>query len=97
MFVKNEVEGFDWLESNCWSGAIDTLNVISTEGKEDEFMDFLESEFEFGIGLPTMTELNDFIWFEDEYIFEALGINNDDFWDDYDEEEEGDEENEDNA
>lgn len=96
MFVKNEVEGFSWLESNCWSGAIDTLNVISTEGKEDEFMDFLESEFEF-YEAPTMTELNDFIWFEDEYIFEALGINNDDFWDDYDEEEEGDEEDEDNA
>ena len=36
MFVKNEVEDFGWLESNCWSGAIDTLNVISTEGKEDE-------------------------------------------------------------
>lgn len=98
MFVKNEVEDFGWLESNCWSGAIDTLNVISTEGKEDEFIDFLEDVFYNEI--PTMTELNDFIWFEDEYIFEELGINNDDFWDDYDEEdeeEEGDEEDEDNA
>ena len=92
MFVKNEVEDFGWLESNCWSGAIDTLNVISTEGKEDEFMDFLEDVFY--NESPTMTELNDFIWFEDEYIFEALGINNDDFWDDYDEEEEEEEEDE---
>lgn len=92
MFVKNEVEGFSWLESNCWCGAIDTLNVISTEGKEDEFMDFLKEVFY--NRSPTMTELNDFIWFEDEYIFEALRINNDDFWDDYDEEDEEEEEGE---
>lgn len=30
---------------------------------------------EFWNEIPTMTEVNDFLWFEDEYIFETLGIN----------------------
>ncbi len=98
MFVKNEIYDFSSLEYNCWSGAIDTLNRIREAEKEDEFMDYLEDIF--CDEIPTMTELNDFICFEDEMIFEDLGIYEDedeeeDDWED--EEEEGNEENEDNA
>lgn len=99
MFVKNEIYDFGSLEFNCWSGAIDTLNRIRKAEKEEEFIDYLEDIFYNEI--PTMTELNDFIWFEDEMIFEDLGISDEDDEEDEDdwedEEEEGDEEDEDNA
>jgi hypothetical protein len=32
--------------------------------------------------MPTMTELNDFIRFEDEYIFDEIGLNIDETGDD---------------
>lgn len=99
MFVKNEIYDFSSLEYNCWSGAIDTLNRIREAEKEDEFMDYLEDVF--CDEIPTMTELNDFIWFEDEMIYEDLGISDEDDEEDEDdwedEDEEGDEEDEDNA
>lgn len=98
MFVKTEVEGFYWLKENCWSGAIDTLNTIEEHNKEDELMDYLEDIwFDSSFEIPTLTELNDFLWFDDETIFEDLGINEDDDedededWED-DEDEEDDEE-----
>ena len=64
---------FDGLMYHCWSGAIDTLKEIKMHGKEDEFMDYLWATF-IDEEAVDMTELNDFIWFEDEIIFEDLGI-----------------------
>lgn len=97
MFVKTEVDGFGWLENNCWSGAIDTLNKIREWNMEDQFMDYLEDMFYLGEDIPTLTELNDFLWFDDEMIFSDLGITDeeeeDDFWEE-DEEEEGEEDDE---
>ena len=97
MFVKNEIDDFYSLEYNCWSGAIDTLDRIKEAGKEEEFMDYLEDIF--CNEIPTMTELNDFIWFEDEMIYEDLGIEEEDEDEDEEDdwEEEGEEEDEDNA
>ena len=70
MYVKMEVENFWWLENNCWSGALDRLKEIKENGLEDEFMDFLQIMFFYSEEeIPTMTELNDFIWFDcDEWI-----------------------------
>lgn len=70
-----EAFGFSDLENRCWSGAIDTLNTVCNNDKEDELMDLLEMTFEYDV--PTLTEVNDFLWFEDEYIFEQLGISTD--------------------
>ena len=61
------------LQETCWSGAVDTLNTISKHDKEDEFMQYLEEMV--SVDIPTETEVNDFIWFEDDAIFEALDIN----------------------
>ena len=72
MEIKREC-GFNELQEMCWSGAVDTLNTISKHDKEDEFMQYLEEVFYDDI--PTETEVNDFIWFEDDAIFEALDIN----------------------
>lgn len=73
MYIKMEVESFWWLENNCWSGALERLKEIKENGLEDEFMDFLQIMFFYSYSaeeeIPTMTELNDFIWFNcDEWI-----------------------------
>lgn len=71
MYIKNDMD-FNDLMDNCWSGAIDTLNRINELNKENELMAHLEEQWL--DETPTMTEVNDYLWFEDEAIFEALGI-----------------------
>lgn len=70
MYIKVDY-GFRELKNNSWSGAVTTLEKIEEAGKEEELMNFLEEEF---VETPTDTEVNDLLWFEDEYIFEQLGI-----------------------
>ena len=75
--VKRELDFYD-LEKECWSGAEDTLKTVREHNMEDELMNFLESYFgEFG-ETPTMTEVNDLLWFEDEWIFEQIGLEEED-------------------
>ena len=69
--VKQEMS-FEDLKRNCWSGALNTLSTIEEEGKEEELMNYLEDLFY--DSTPTMTELNDCLWFDDESIYDALGI-----------------------
>lgn len=73
MYVKKEID-FKDLKDICWSGAIDTLEEIENVGKEEELIELLESTFE--DKTPTETEINDFLWFDDEYIYEQLDIKN---------------------
>lgn len=72
MEIRKEINGFYELEEMCWSGAEDTLNDIVEANKEDEFMNFLEMVF--CDDVPTDTNLNDFIWFERDYIYENIGL-----------------------
>ena len=72
MEIKKEYNSFYEIEEMVWSGAIDTLNSIIEADKEDEFMQLLESVF-YG-DTPTDTEVNDFIWFETDFIFGNLGL-----------------------
>ncbi len=74
MYIKQEMD-FNDLMNNCWGGAIDTLNTINEWNKENELMNHLKDVFDsYFDNIPTMTEVNDYLWFEDEAIFEALGI-----------------------
>ena len=73
MVVKCEYTFHDLYDSS-WSGAINTLNTIVENDKEDELMDFLEEIFD----EVTDVQLNDFLWFDSDYIFEHLGIENED-------------------
>jgi hypothetical protein len=57
-----------------WSGAKDTYNRIAEIGLEDELWQLIEEVFE---GEATDTEINDFVWFEDDAISEHFGF---DFW-----------------
>ena len=70
MYVKNDLD-FNDLENECWE-CDSVLDAISENNKEEEFMDLLEEQF--GGDIPTMTEVNDFIRFEDDFIFDALEI-----------------------
>lgn len=55
----------------AWSGAIYTKDKIIEEGKEDEFEALIEELYPDGID---ETGLNDLLWFEDNWIYETLGI-----------------------
>ena len=73
MIIKEDYSFTD-LQNACWSGAEETLKVIEENGKEDAFMDLLEQEFY----EPTLTEVNDFLRFDDDYIYDILGIKEED-------------------
>ena len=72
MEIRKEINGFYELADMVWSGAADTIVDIQNANKEDEFMDFLEMVF--CDEVPTDTEVNDFIWFERNYIYENIGL-----------------------
>ena len=74
MEIRKEINGFYELADMVWSGAIDTLEDIQNANKENEFMDFLEMVFMNREEPLTDTEVNDFIWFEREYIYENIGL-----------------------
>lgn len=83
MEIKQDYD-FGDLQENCWSGAIDTLNTIEEHDMEEDLMNLLEEIF---LGIPTITEVNDFLRFKDDFIFDTLGINEEE----EEEEEEGEE------
>ena len=56
---------------NAWSGAVETKETIINEGKAEQFDNLIEELYPDGL---TETTLNDLLWFEDEWIFEMLGI-----------------------
>lgn len=72
MEIRKEINGFNELADMVWSGAMDTIADIQNANKEDEFMNFLEAVF--CDEVPTDTAVNDFIWFERDYIYENLGL-----------------------
>ena len=65
-----------------WQGAVETYNRIKDAGKLDDFEILMEEAYPEGL---TMTGLNDILWFEPEWVFEMLGMDNGDEDDDYDE------------
>ncbi len=55
----------------AWSGAKDTQARIIEEGMAKQFDALIEELYPEGL---TETQLNDILWFEDEWIYETLGI-----------------------
>ena len=72
MEIRKEINDFYALADMVWSGAVDTIADIQNANKETEFMNFLEMVF--CDEIPTDTAVNDFIWFERDYIYENLGL-----------------------
>ena len=68
-YDKND---FSRLYNNSWSGARQTLDDIRNADLEEEFMQYLDEMF--GADEVGDTELNDFIWFERDTIYDYLGL-----------------------
>ena len=58
-----------------WSGATETKERIINEGKAEEFDNLIEELYPDGL---SETQLNDILWFEEEFLFESLGITEED-------------------
>lgn len=71
--IKKECDFYN-LKKELWSGAVDTVNTIAENQKTDELMQLLEEIFY----EPTeIIQINDFLWFDTEFIYEALEIEED--------------------
>ena len=57
-----------------WSGARDTIEDIRKAGKMDELELLIKSTFECDDEPPTDTQINDMVWFDRDYIYEQLGL-----------------------
>tara|TARA_B100001094_G_C18010149_1_gene709670 strand:- start:419 stop:637 length:219 start_codon:yes stop_codon:yes gene_type:complete len=57
----------------AWSGAKSTKQLILDNNKEDDFESMIEDLYPDGM---TDTQLNDILWFEEDWICETLGIDN---------------------
>ena len=55
----------------AWSGAIATQKRIIEEDKENDFDSLIDELYPDGL---TETQLNDILWFDSDWIFESLGI-----------------------
>lgn len=86
MLVTREISA-DCFEG--WCGAEDTLRVIISKGKIDDFDNLIEELYPDGIDETT---LNDILRFDYEWLFETLGISEDE-----EDEEDSDSEDEENS
>lgn len=69
--MKTYKENTSLQNFNAWSGAVDTQDRIISEGKADEFDNLIEELYPDGL---SETALNDLLWFDEDWIFEQLGI-----------------------
>ena len=74
--VSEEIDGV-MLRDRLWSGAEDTMQRIIDEDKEDDFFTIL-SDLHCDKDNIDLTEINDLLRFEEDKVFEWLGINDKD-------------------
>ena len=72
MKIINDTTIYDF---EAWSGAVETKDRIIDAGKESEFESLIDELYPDGL---TDTQLNDILWFEEAWIFESLGITDND-------------------
>ena len=71
--IKKECD-FSELYAELWSGAVETINTVIENSKTGQLMRLLEDIFY----EPTdIVQINDFLWFDTDFIFEQLEINED--------------------
>lgn len=61
-------------QHDAWSGAKQTKQAIIDADKVEEFDALIEDLYPDGID---ETQLNDILWFETDWLFDSLGMNND--------------------
>ena len=55
----------------AWEGAVETVEVIVEHDMVEEFDMLMEEIYPEGL---TPTELNDLLWFDSQWVYEALGM-----------------------
>lgn len=55
-----------------WSGARDTIEDVRKAGKLAELESIIEEAF--ADETPTDTQINDMVWFDRDFIYEQLGL-----------------------
>jgi len=69
--MKTFNENLTLADFNAWSGAKDTKETILKTNKGEEFDNLIEEIYPEGLSI---TQLNDILWFESDWIYEQLGI-----------------------
>ena len=65
----------DFYSYKPWSGAIDTYSLVDYHDKLEELDELITECFPDGL---TVTELNDVLWFNKDWVLANLGIEVDD-------------------
>ena len=86
MIITKELDSLYNFEA--WSGAVETKEEILNQGYDEEFIRLNEEVYPEGLDEG---QLNDILWFESDWIYETLGMQ-DPYADDEEEEEEEEEE-----
>lgn len=68
----NYIEDYRDLENACWGQALNVLQEIYDNDYEEELIEYLTEIF--SDNMPTLTELNDYISYEWEQIYKAIGF-----------------------
>ena len=68
--IVKEISGYE-LKDELWEGALETLETIDENDKMQDLMGLLEDIYPEPVDITTV---NDLLWFEDDFIFEQLGI-----------------------
>ena len=89
--IKVAIEKNDWYDyrESAWGGALNTLDEIEAQDKENEAVEIIEeymSEDVLGY-IPSATELNDFIWFDLPDVMHLYGNEDDGEDEEYEDEE----------
>lgn len=72
MEIIKEVNDFYQLKDELWSGALDTMQIIEDNDKQNELMTLLEDIF---YEATDLIKINDYLWFDRDDILEQLDIN----------------------
>ena len=71
------INDFSDLEFLVWGQAVKILEEIHNADKEDELMEHLAMVFDIDCDAPTLTEINDYISYDWEEIYDALDMGED--------------------
>lgn len=74
MYIKDDY-GFEDLKKAVWQGAKNTVKKVEEAGKEEQFMEFLEDMY--AEEVPTLSQVNDYLWHDHTVVMEYMGIGED--------------------
>lgn len=81
--IVYEVNDFNELKWECWAGAVQTLEQAQEKGLENEVIELCNSLISSAEnGFLSMTQLNEYIWFDDGLEYDLKEYYNVDLYED---------------